>query len=106
MADPSSHGHADQRLRRDRQRRGEGDRPEPVVGVQQHRDRQRRDVSREQEVDESTGTAEELRRSTLGPGTDHFQDELDPIGRRQGDQRLGPRLLEAQDEMPQNDSRS
>ena len=47
-------------------------------------------MRREQEVHESTGTAEELGRSTLGPGTDHFQDELDPIGRRQGDQRLRP----------------
>ncbi len=38
-------------LRGDRGGAGEGDRPQPVVGVEQHRDRQAGDVGRQQEVD-------------------------------------------------------
>src|SRR5262249_546464 len=46
-------------------------------------------------------TAAERGHPPLGPGADTLQDQLDPIGRRQGDQRLGPRLLEAQYEVAQ-----
>ena len=38
----------------------------------------------------------------LGPGADPFQDQLDRIGRRQRDQGLGPRLLEAEHEVAQD----
>ena len=90
-------------LRADGHGGGEDDRPEVVVGVEQHRDRQRRDVGREEEVDEVDESSQEERPAPLGPRGRELEQELDAVGRQdQSHQGLGPGLFEAQDRVAEH----
>ena len=57
--------HAQQMLRRDADGGGQGDRAEPLVGIQQHRAGQAGDVGRQEEIDERHDAAAEETRAAL-----------------------------------------
>jgi hypothetical protein len=59
-------------------------------------------VRGQQEVDPRARAAAELRRPPPGPCADAFQQQLDQLPRRQRDQGLDPRLLEAEHRVAQD----
>ena len=75
--------------------------PDPVVDVDQHVQRDAGDVRREQELDQALEPAAEVARcAPLDAGADRLQHELGGVAGGDGDERPDPRLLEPEDDVP------
>ena len=74
-----------------------------LVCVKKHRTREYGDVRREQKVDElARAAAEKPQRAMVETRVDEFKQQLDTVSGGQRHQRLGERLFEAKERMPQD----